>query len=76
LQPVVAEVGPAVGAEHLKGALGERLRQATKLGVEVALRREARLADSAAPQPDLAVAVGILPMWAETAHEVSSVVAA
>jgi hypothetical protein len=36
--------------------------QAAKLGVEVALRREARLAERAAAQPDLAVAVGILPV--------------
>jgi hypothetical protein len=39
---VVAEVGPAVRAEHLERALGERLGQTPKLGVEVALRREAR----------------------------------
>jgi hypothetical protein len=30
--------------------------------VEVALRREARLAECAAPQPDLTVAVGLLPV--------------
>ena len=59
---MIAEVGPAVRAEHLERALRERLRQAPQLGVEVALRREARLAERAAPQPDLAVAVGILPV--------------
>jgi hypothetical protein len=62
LAAVVAEVSPAVGAEHLERARGERLRQAPELGVEVALWREARLAERAAPQPDLAVAVGILPL--------------
>ena len=62
LAALIAEVGPAVGAEHLERALGERLRQAPQLGVEVALRREARLAQRAAPQPDLAVAIGILPV--------------
>jgi hypothetical protein len=63
---VIAEVGPAVGAEHLDRALGERLRQAPQLGVEVALRREPRLDERAAPQPDLAMAVGILPVTNET----------
>ena len=62
LAALIAEVGPAVRAEHLERALGERLGQAPQLGVEVALRREARLAQRAAPQPDLAVAVGILPV--------------
>ena len=62
LAAVVAEVGPAVGAEHLERALRERLRQAPQLGVEVALRRQARLAERAAAQPDLAVAVGVMPV--------------
>ena len=59
LAAVVAEVGPAVGAEHVERALHERLGQAPKLGVEVALRREARLAERAPAQPDLAVAMGV-----------------
>jgi hypothetical protein len=62
LAALIAEVGPAVRAEHLERALGERLRQAPQLGVEVALGREARLAQRAAAQPDLAVAIGILPV--------------
>jgi hypothetical protein len=38
------------------------LRKAPELGVEVALRRQACFAKCAAAQPDLAVAVGILPV--------------
>jgi hypothetical protein len=59
---VIAEVRPAVRAEHLERALGERLGEAPKLGMEVALRRQPRLAQRAAAQPDLAVAIGILPV--------------
>jgi hypothetical protein len=37
-------------------------RAARQLGVEVALRGQPRLAERAAPQPDLAVAIRVLPV--------------
>jgi hypothetical protein len=58
----IAEVGPAFRRPQLQRALGERLGQAAQLGREVALRRQPCLAQRAAPQPDLAVAVGVLPV--------------
>ena len=50
------------GPIHLQRALRERLRQTPQLGREVTLRREAHLAERAPAQPDLAVAIGILPV--------------